>query len=154
MKSRPPYWIFFWKLRKGPYHLWVRWWSYSPNVCLYHTYRRSYANFNDFTKSRRPYLNYVSEIIRGPGPPSTSGYDDGHWVQMYISITNTEGVMAVLLISLSGGGHIGFFKCHSTKFCPPSGKCCLRPLWTHINRQKKSVQQFHLKCYLVNVPPD
>ena len=37
-------------------------------------------------------------------------------------------------------------KCHWTKFCTPSGKCCLRPLWTHINRQKKSVQQFHLKC--------
>ena len=39
------------------------------------------------------------EIIRGPGPPSTSGYADGHRVQMYVSITNTEGVMAILMIS-------------------------------------------------------
>ena len=46
-----------------------------------------YCHFNDFTKSRRPYWNYVLEIIRGPGPPSTSGYADGHWVQMYVSIT-------------------------------------------------------------------
>ena len=41
---------------------------------------------------------------------------------------------------------LDFKKCHWTKFCTPSGKCCLRPLWTQINRQKKSVQQFHLKC--------
>ena len=71
---------------------------------------------------------------------------------MHVSFTNTEGVMAMLMISWSGGSHIGF--CHWTKFCTPSGKCCLRPLWTHINRQKKSVRQFHLKCYLVNIPPD
>ena len=28
---------------------------------------------------------------------------------MYVSITNTEGVMAILMISRSGDGHIGFF---------------------------------------------
>ena len=39
------------------------------------------------------------EIIRGPGPPSTYGYADGHIVQMYVSITNTECVMAILMIS-------------------------------------------------------
>ena len=50
------------------------------------------------------------EIIGGPGPPSTSGYADGHRVQMYVSITNTEGVMAILMISWSGDGHIGFLK--------------------------------------------
>ncbi len=49
------------------------------------------------------------EIIRGPGPPSTSGYADGHRVQMYVSITNTDGVMAILMISWSGDGHIWFF---------------------------------------------
>ena len=116
---------------------------------------------------------------------------------MFVSITNTEGVMAISMISRSCGGHIGilfwklwgglgplpplvtpmaieskcmslsqiqkelwsfewfnevaaaildFRKCHWTKFCKPSGKCCLRPLWTNINWQKKSVQQFHLKC--------
>ena len=36
------------------------------------------------------------EIIRGIGPLSTSGYVDG---QMYVSITNTEEVMTVLVIS-------------------------------------------------------
>ena len=49
---------------------------------------------------------------------------------------------------------LDFKKCHWTKFCTPSGNCCLRPLWTHINRQKKSVQKFHLKCYSANIPPD
>ena len=62
---------------------------------------------NDFSKSRRPYWNYVLEIIRGPGPPSTSGYAE---CQMYVSITNTERLIAVLMISWSGGGHIGFKK--------------------------------------------
>ena len=41
---------------------------------------------------------------------------------------------------------LDFFKCRWTKFCTSSGKCCFRQLWTHIDRQKKSVQQFHLKC--------
>ena len=54
------------------------------------------------------YWNYVLEIIRGPGPPSTSGYADDNWVQIYVSITNTEGVMAMLMISWSGDSHIGF----------------------------------------------
>ena len=39
------------------------------------------------------------EIIKGRGPTSTSGYADGHRVQSYVSITNTEGVMAMLMIS-------------------------------------------------------
>ena len=47
------------------------------------------------------------EIEKGPGPPITSGYVDGHGVQMHVSITNTEGVMAILMISRSRGGHIG-----------------------------------------------
>ena len=48
----------------------------------------------------------------GPGPPSTSGYADGHRVKMYVSITNA-GVMPILIISRSRGRHIGlifFFK--------------------------------------------
>ena len=80
---------------------------------------------------------------------------------MYVSITNTKGVMGILMISWSGGCHIGFFwklrrglvplehlatsmvieskywnffKCHWTKVCTPSGKCCLRPLWTVADR--------------------
>ena len=36
----------------------------------------------------------------------TSGCADGHRVQMYVSIRNTEGVMAILMISRSRGGHI------------------------------------------------
>ena len=47
------------------------------------------------------------EIEKGPGPPITSGYADGHTVQMYVSITNTVLVMAILMISRSRGGHIG-----------------------------------------------
>ncbi len=38
------------------------------------------------------------DIIKGPGPPSTSGYADGHRVHMYVSITNAEGVMAILMV--------------------------------------------------------
>ena len=55
-------------------------------------------------------------MYKGPGPPNTSGYADGHIVQMYqyVSITNTEGVMiAILMITRSRGRHIGllfFFK--------------------------------------------
>ena len=30
--------------------------------------------------------------------PSTSGYADRHRVQMYVSITNTEGVTTILMI--------------------------------------------------------
>ena len=47
------------------------------------------------------------EFEKGPGPLITSGYADGHRVQMYVSITNTEIVMAILMISRSRGGHIG-----------------------------------------------
>ena len=57
------------------------------------------GHFNDFAKSRRPYWNSVLEIIRGHGPTCTSGYADGHRVQIYVSTTNTEGVMAILMIS-------------------------------------------------------
>ena len=78
----------------------------SQTVYLYHKYRRSYGNFNDFTKSRWPYWSYVLEIEKEPGTPSISGYADGHSVQMYVSITS-EGVMTILTISWSRGGHIG-----------------------------------------------
>ena len=47
------------------------------------------------------------EIDWGPGPPITSGYTDGNSVELYVSITNTGGVMAILIISRSRGGHIG-----------------------------------------------
>ena len=50
-------------------------------------------------KSRRPYWNFFEEIDWGPGPPFPSGYTDGHRVEMYISITNTEGAMIILMIS-------------------------------------------------------
>ena len=94
MKSRPPYLIFL-NLIRGLVpltHL------ATPMViqseCMY---LMNYVHFNDFTKSRWPYWNYVLEIEREPGPPSTSGYADGHRVQMYVSITNT-GVLAILMI--------------------------------------------------------
>ena len=52
--------------------------------------------------------SFFGEFEKGPGPLITSGYADGHRVQMYVSITNTEIVMAILMISRSRGGHIGF----------------------------------------------
>ena len=52
-------------------------------------------------------MDFFLEIDWGPGPPITSGYTDGHRVEMYVSITNTEGVMAILMISRSRDGHIG-----------------------------------------------
>ena len=58
-------------------------------------------------KSRRPYWIFFFEIDWGPGPPITPGYTDGHIVEMYVSITNTEGVMAILMISRSRDDHIG-----------------------------------------------
>ena len=68
----------------------------------------SYGHFNYFMKSRPPYWIFLKEIYKGPGPPNISGYADGHIVQMYVSITNTEGVtIAILMISRSRGGHIG-----------------------------------------------
>ena len=54
------------------------------------------------------YWSYVFlEIDNWPSRTNTSGYADGHSVQMYVSITNTEGVMTILMISRSRGGHIG-----------------------------------------------
>ena len=38
------------------------------------------------------------EIYQEPGPPNTSGDVDGHRVKMFVSITNTEGVTAILMI--------------------------------------------------------
>ena len=52
-------------------------------------------------------LNFVVGDWEGPGPPSTSGYADGHRVKIYVSITHTEGVMPILMISRSRGRHIG-----------------------------------------------
>ena len=57
-----------------------------------------HGHFNDFTKLRQPYWNSLLEIERRPGSPTTSCYADGHIVQMYVSITNTEGVMVILMI--------------------------------------------------------
>ena len=56
-------------------------------------------------KSRPPYsIHFFCEIEKWPGPHITSGYADGHRVQMYFSITNyTEIVMAILMISRSRG---------------------------------------------------
>ena len=48
-------------------------------------------------------------IDKGPGPTNTSGLADGHRVQMYVSITNTEGVMAILMISWSRGAIFDLF---------------------------------------------
>ncbi len=68
----------------------------------------SYGHFNDFMKSQPPYwISFFLEIEKGPGPHITSGYADCHRVQIYVSVTNTEGVMAILMISRSRGGHIG-----------------------------------------------
>ena len=49
------------------------------------------------------------EIYRGPAPPNTSGLADGNIVQMYVSIKNTEGVIAILMISRSRGGHKNYW---------------------------------------------
>ena len=41
--------------------------------------------------SRGGHIGFIFlEIEKGTGPPSTSGYVDGHRVQMYVSITSTE----------------------------------------------------------------
>ena len=71
--------------------------------------QKELCHFNDFTKSRWPYWNCVLEIDRGPGSSSTSGYADGHRIQMYVSITNTEGVMvaaAILDLKKSTGRNV------------------------------------------------
>ena len=102
MKSRPPYWIYlFLEIDKGPGPPNTSGYADGHIVQMYVSitkYRRSYRNVNDFTKSRRPYWNYVLDIDMGPGSASTSGYAYGHRVQMHASITNTEGVMVILMI--------------------------------------------------------
>ena len=61
------------------------------------------------TWSRGGHIGFIFlKIEKGPGPTSTSGYADGHRVQIYVCITNTEEVMDMLMISWSRGGHIGF----------------------------------------------
>ena len=52
--------------------------------------------FNDFVKSRRPY--WILLIEKGPSPASTFVYADGHRVQIYVSITNTEAVISMLML--------------------------------------------------------
>ena len=42
---------------------------------------------------------FVFKIEMGPGPPSTPGYAKDHRVHKDVSITNTEGVMGILMIS-------------------------------------------------------
>ena len=60
------------------------------------------------SRSRGRHIGFIFlEIEKGPGPPITSGYAHGHRFQMYVSITNTEWVIAILMISRSRGGHIG-----------------------------------------------
>ena len=49
-------------------------------------------SLSQIQKELWPYWNSVLEIIRGHGPTCTSGYADGHRVQIYVSTTNTEGV--------------------------------------------------------------
>ena len=44
-------------------------------------------------------FGFVLKIEKGPRPPNTSGYADDHRVQNDVSITNTEGVMGILMIS-------------------------------------------------------
>ena len=70
----------------------------------------SYGHFNYFMKSRPPFwIYFFRKCIRGlAGPPNIYWYAGGHIVQMYVSITNTEGDMiAILMISRSRSGHIG-----------------------------------------------
>ena len=47
------------------------------------------------------------EIDKKPGHANTSGYTDGHRVQMCVSISNTEGIITILMISRSRSGHFG-----------------------------------------------
>ena len=49
------------------------------------THSRTHARAHARTHTRTPW----------PGSPSTCGYADGRIVQIYVSITNTEGVMAI-----------------------------------------------------------
>ena len=50
------------------------------------------------SSSRGGHIGFVL-IEKGPGPPSASGYADGHRVEIYVSVTNTEGVIAILMLS-------------------------------------------------------
>ena len=60
------------------------------------------------------------EIDKEPGLPNTSGYADGHIVKMFVCITHREGVIAILVISRSRGGHIGitFWKLRGCRVGP------------------------------------
>ena len=50
------------------------------------------------SRSRGRHIGFFLEIDKGPCPPNTSGYADGHSIQCCVSITNTEGVMFILMI--------------------------------------------------------
>ena len=78
---------------------------YSPHLCLYHKCRRSYGHFNDLMTSRRPYWIFFFWKLIGVLVPLSPL--DGHRVELYVYFTNTEEVMAILMISRSRGGHIG-----------------------------------------------
>ena len=53
-------------------------------------------------------IYYLFLKLRGGWSLCTSGYADGHRVHIYFSNTNT-GVMTIVMISSSRGGHVGFF---------------------------------------------
>ena len=75
---------------------------------------------------------FFLEIDKWPGPPNTSSDADDHRVQMYDSITNTEGVMVILMISRSRGAHIGILFWKSS-----GGLVPLSPLATPIVIESK-----------------
>ena len=50
------------------------------------------------SSSRGGHIGFLL-IEKAPSPASTFGYADGHRVQIYVCITNTEGVIAILMLS-------------------------------------------------------
>ena len=56
--------------------------------------------------------------LRGAWSPCYSGYADGHRFHIYVSIINTEWVMAILMISSCRGGHIWFCFNWEGAWCP------------------------------------
>ena len=94
-------------------------------------------------------------MYKGPSPPNISWYADGHIVQMYVSITNTEGVMiAILMIPWSRGGHIGFYKIPPDEILHTLRKMLSQTIMNSYQSTESLYNNSTLKCYLVNIPPD
>ena len=80
-----------------PLHLWLCPYGHRVHIYVYFTSTGVMAILM-ISSSRGCHIGFFL-IEKGPSQASTFGYADGHRVHIYVSITNKEGVIAILMLS-------------------------------------------------------